>query len=89
MPLYYGRDGSGLAREWIAKSKRSMATVLPAFNTRRMLADYVTGKVWGYRGGQLTAPQSFAGVTGFGLDDGREMYAVTYDGGLDRVSFAA
>ena len=55
----------------------------------RSLADYVTGKVWGYRGGQLTAPQSFAGVTGFGLDDGREMYAVTYDGGLDRVSFAA
>ena len=43
VPLYYGRDGSGLAREWIAKSKRSMATVLPAFNTRRMLADYVTG----------------------------------------------
>ena len=61
----------------------------PAAAAEYVFADYVTGKVWGYRGGQLTAPQSFAGVTGFGLDDGREIYAVTYDGGLDRVSFAA
>jgi glycogen phosphorylase len=43
VPLYYERDASGLPRRWIAKAKRSMATVLPSFNTRRMLANYVTG----------------------------------------------
>ena len=43
VPLYYDRDVAGLPKHWIAKSKRSMATVLPAFNTRRMLANYITG----------------------------------------------
>ncbi len=43
VPLYYDRDGSGLPHRWVAKAKRSMATVLPAFNTRRMLANYVSG----------------------------------------------
>jgi len=43
VPLYYDRDSAGLSQRWIAKAKRSMATVLPAFNTRRMLANYITG----------------------------------------------
>ena len=60
----------------------------PAASGEYVLADYMTGQVWGYRGGRLTAPQSIAGVTGFGVDDAREIYAVTYDGGLDRVTFA-
>jgi starch phosphorylase len=43
VPTYYTRDASGLPTRWIQKSKRSMATLLPAFNSRRMLQNYVTG----------------------------------------------
>jgi starch phosphorylase len=43
VPTYYNRDSSGLPTRWIQKAKRSMATLLPAFNTRRMLANYVAG----------------------------------------------
>lgn len=43
VPLYYERDAAGLPHGWIAKAKRSMATILPAFNTRRMVANYITG----------------------------------------------
>jgi starch phosphorylase len=43
VPTYYTRDASGLPTRWIAKAKRSMATLIPAFNTRRMLANYVVG----------------------------------------------
>jgi glycogen phosphorylase len=42
-PLYYERDAAGVPARWIHKAKRSMATILPCFNTRRMLANYVTG----------------------------------------------
>ena len=43
VPLYYDRDPTGLPVRWIARAKRSMATLIPAFNTRRMLANYVEG----------------------------------------------
>jgi starch phosphorylase len=42
VPLYYQRD-AGVPGQWIRKAKRSMATILPHFNSRRMLANYVTG----------------------------------------------
>ncbi|HUO80725.1 MAG TPA: alpha-glucan family phosphorylase [Steroidobacteraceae bacterium] len=43
VPLYYERDANGLPVHWIARAKRSMATLIPAFNTRRMLDNYVAG----------------------------------------------
>lgn len=43
VPLYYTRDSSGLPTGWVRKSKRSMATLIPAFNTQRMLGNYVAG----------------------------------------------
>ncbi|MBS0375659.1 MAG: alpha-glucan family phosphorylase [Proteobacteria bacterium] len=43
VPLYYERDARGLPLAWIARAKRSMATLIPAFNTRRMLQNYVSG----------------------------------------------
>ncbi len=43
VPLYYDRDPTGLPVRWIARAKRSMATLIPAFNTRRMLGNYVEG----------------------------------------------
>jgi Glucose / Sorbosone dehydrogenase len=52
-----------------------------------VFGDFVSGRLWGYRGG-WTPAALLARVTGFGLDDAREMYAVTIDGGLYRIRFA-
>ena len=52
LPLYYGRrsedrrrgnGGGDYSPEWVRRSKRAMATVIPAFNTRRMVYDYLRG----------------------------------------------
>ena len=43
VPMYYERDAAGLPKRWIGRAKRSMATLLPAFNTRRMVGNYVSG----------------------------------------------
>ncbi len=43
VPLYYERDSARLPKRWIQRAKRSMATLLPAFNTRRMVGNYVSG----------------------------------------------
>ncbi len=42
VPLFYDRDAGGLPRGWIARMKRSIATVNPFFNTRRMVQEYTT-----------------------------------------------
>ena len=43
VPSYYERNERGLPPRWVARAKRSMATIIPAFNTRRMVSNYVTG----------------------------------------------
>ncbi len=40
VPLYYDRDGDGLPHKWIAMMKNSIATLVPAFNSNRMVAEY-------------------------------------------------
>ncbi|MDI1446942.1 alpha-glucan family phosphorylase [Polyangium sp. 6x1] len=40
VPLYYERDAAGLPRAWMARMKRSIATIGPAFNTTRMVREY-------------------------------------------------
>ena len=40
IPLFYDREMSGLPEKWIAMIKRSMQTLVPRFNTERMLVDY-------------------------------------------------
>ncbi len=42
IPCFYDRDDQGIPRQWIAKIRRSMATMLPKFTTWRMVQDYVT-----------------------------------------------
>ncbi len=42
IPLYYTRSRDGLPREWIARVKKSMRTLAPFFNTRRMVQEYAT-----------------------------------------------
>jgi glycogen phosphorylase/synthase len=40
IPLFYERQGSGIPDKWIAMIKRSMETLIPRFNTERMLLEY-------------------------------------------------
>jgi glycogen phosphorylase len=40
VPLYYDRDSSGLPRKWIAMMKRSIAKLVPEFNSDRMVEEY-------------------------------------------------
>ena len=41
IPLYYERDDRGYPSGWIALAKRSIASILPQFNSNRMLREYV------------------------------------------------
>jgi starch phosphorylase len=41
VPMYYRRDEHGLPAEWIERMKASMQTIIPRFNTCRMLEEYV------------------------------------------------
>jgi starch phosphorylase len=40
IPLFYDRDAAGLPRRWLARVKRSMARLVPRFNSERMLRQY-------------------------------------------------
>ncbi|GGY76960.1 alpha-glucan family phosphorylase [Marinobacter zhanjiangensis] len=41
-PLYYERAHQGYSRGWVERSKASMKTVTPRFNSERMVMDYTT-----------------------------------------------
>jgi glycogen phosphorylase len=41
IPLYYDRDAEGEPVAWIRKSKASMGSILPQFNSVRMAMDYI------------------------------------------------
>jgi starch phosphorylase len=41
VPLYYYRDQNGVPRNWVAMMKNSIATLVPEFNSDRMVEDYV------------------------------------------------
>ena len=40
-PEFYDRDDSGIPRAWLARMRRSMASLTPAYSSNRMLRDYV------------------------------------------------
>jgi starch phosphorylase len=40
IPTYYERDQNDLPRKWIAMMKRSMVTLIPEFNSDRMVEEY-------------------------------------------------
>jgi glycogen phosphorylase len=42
IPCFYDRDGVGLPRRWLAMIRRAMATLVPKFNTWRMVQEYTT-----------------------------------------------
>ncbi|HTL75927.1 MAG TPA: alpha-glucan family phosphorylase [Casimicrobiaceae bacterium] len=41
LPMYYDRSPAGYSPAWVRMAKQSMATILPRFNARRMLGEYV------------------------------------------------
>jgi glycogen phosphorylase len=41
LPLYYERNGHGFSEAWVRKSKNSMKSLIPRFNSQRMVMDYV------------------------------------------------
>jgi hypothetical protein len=59
------------------------------FHGTYVLGDYVTGRIWPFRSPSLGTPLSLPGVSGFGTDYRREIYAVTLGGGLYRIGFHA
>lgn len=40
VPCFYERDAEGIPRRWVAMMKHSIETLLPAFNSDRMVEDY-------------------------------------------------
>ncbi|HMJ48999.1 MAG TPA: alpha-glucan family phosphorylase [Burkholderiales bacterium] len=42
IPMYYDRGKQGFSSEWIKMAKRSIASLLPRFNTNRMVEEYVS-----------------------------------------------
>jgi starch phosphorylase len=40
LPLFYERDADGLPRRWLQMMKRAIQTLVPAFNSDRMVAEY-------------------------------------------------
>jgi starch phosphorylase len=42
IPDFYDRDEYGIPRKWLQRVRKSMETLIPQFNTDRMVSDYVT-----------------------------------------------
>jgi starch phosphorylase len=41
IPMYYRRNELGISSEWVRMAKRSITTLLPRFNSTRMVMEYV------------------------------------------------
>ncbi len=41
IPLYYQRNGHGYSEGWVRMSKASIKSILPQFNSQRMVMDYI------------------------------------------------
>ena len=40
IPLFYERDANGIPREWLKRVRRAMVTLVPVYNTWRMVQEY-------------------------------------------------
>ena len=40
--MYYDIEYDGIPHKWLEMMKESLATIIPAFSTRRMLKQYIT-----------------------------------------------
>jgi starch phosphorylase len=42
IPCFYSRDANGVPRQWIKRIRRAFATLVPQYNTWRMVQEYTT-----------------------------------------------
>ncbi len=42
IPMFYDRDANGIPRQWLQRVRRAMATLVPEYNTWRMVSEYTT-----------------------------------------------
>lgn len=42
IPCFFNRDANGVPREWLQKVRRAMVTLVPQYNTWRMVQEYTT-----------------------------------------------
>jgi starch phosphorylase len=42
IPCFFNRDADGIPRQWIQKIRHAMATLVPRFNTSRMVQEYAS-----------------------------------------------
>jgi starch phosphorylase len=68
VPLFYARGADGLPRAWIARMKKSMKVLSPAFSTNRLIWEYVERY---YR----PAGEYYARLTGNGMERARALAA--------------
>lgn len=40
IPMFYARDKSGIPRKWIARIRSAMRSIIPVYNTHRMVLEY-------------------------------------------------
>ena len=40
IPSFYERDGRGIPKRWIARMRSAMRTIVPVYNTHRMVTEY-------------------------------------------------
>ena len=40
VPMFFDRDANGIPRRWIRRIRRAMATLVPQYNTWRMVREY-------------------------------------------------
>jgi starch phosphorylase len=63
VPLYYARNEQGYSPGWVARSKRSMATIIPHFSMRPVLENYVSGLYQPAAGsGSALAAENYSGA---------------------------
>lgn len=46
VPTFYNRGDDGIPREWVRRMKRAIRTLVPVFNTNRMVQEYVERCYW-------------------------------------------
>jgi starch phosphorylase len=46
VPTFYARGTDGVPREWLRRTKRAISTIVPVFNTNRMVQQYVEVCYW-------------------------------------------
>jgi starch phosphorylase len=74
IPTFYSRGTDGVPREWVRRMKRNIRTIVPVFNTNRMVQEYVEKSYWpsAQRHGELEADQA---RTAIGLAEWRRKLA--------------